>query len=95
MKFYFSWSSVLFTFICVILLFSIFFIKITHLGVKREYRLFEVKKKELQVMKEVIEKEILVKKEYIQKMNEPSLVIKVSKQKMGYVEPGEIIIRFE
>ena len=46
-------------------------------------------------MKEVIEKEILVKKEYIQKMNEPSLVIKVSKEKMGYVEPGEIIIRFE
>ena len=95
MKFYLSWSTLVFIFIGIAIFFAFTFSKNTYQGIKREYRLFEVKKKELQAIKEGIEEEILQKEEYAQKIKEPAILIKVTKKKMGYVEPGEIIFKFE
>ena len=95
MKLHFSLAKLVFIIISVLVFLHIIINMNTYIGIKREYRSFEVKKKELKTIKDSIKKEILEKEEHVHKMNEPAIIIKASKEKMGYLEPGEVVFRFE
>ena len=63
---------------------------------RREYVAFEERRIDMESRLEGLKKERESKEAYLRAfINEPEFVERVIRDKMGYVEPGEVVFRFQ